>query len=180
MQFLFGSTEKFCSGSPSRGVSLHLPSSLPPWPLSHPAAGVPSAGCNPSQQSSRPPEACTASASSQPDWDVPAQHSQPGSSWPGSTLQRGCWPWPARGPTPTGLAGGAAWEPWELLLAPATYKREASLVSAVQGWADQETDGCGASSPHKQVFHLHLTLLGLGRPCLLIHRGNLRTSPLHS
>lgn len=135
MQFLFGSTEKLCSGSPSRGVSLHLPSSLPPWPLSHPAVWVPAAGHNPSKQSPGPLEAYTASASSGPGWDIPAQRSQPG-SWPGSTLQRGCWPCPTKGPTPTGLAGAAAWkpwEPWELLLAPATYRREASLAWAMPG-----------------------------------------------
>lgn len=118
LQLLSGSAEKLCSASPSKGVSLHLPSSLPPWPLSHPAVWVPSPGHNPRQLSSGPPEAYTASASSQPGWDIPAQHSQPG-SWPGSTLQRGCRPCPTRGPTPTGLAGAAAWEPWELLLAPA-------------------------------------------------------------
>lgn len=113
--------------NPTPGGSLHLPSSLLPWPLSHPEVWVPSAGHSRSQQSCGPPEACTASASSQPGWDSPAQHSQPG-SWPGSTLQSGCWPCPSRGPTPTGLVGAATWASWELLQAPATYKREASLV----------------------------------------------------
>lgn len=126
------------------------------------------------------------SASSQPGWDVPAQHSQPG-SWPRSTLQRGRQPCPARGPTPTCLRVRQPGSPesfyWHL--GPTggrpVWSRQCrdELISRQTGvylLASPEYQ------PHTQALHLHPTLLRPGRPCLTLpytYRKH-QASPLHS
>ena len=137
MKFLF-LVPQLCSGSPSRGFSLlslfshsYPDLRLTLQPRSHKLGLTPASrvlGLQRPVQCQHLPGQTGMFLLSTASWG----------SWPGSTLQRGCWPCPGRGPTPTGLGGGAVWEPWEpweLLSAPLgpTERRPA--------WSRQHGDG---------------------------------------
>lgn len=125
--------------------------------------------------------ACTVSASSQPGWDVPAQHGQP-DSWPGSTLQRGCWPCAARAPPPlaSGVGQPGIPESFYWHLGP-TEGGQPGLDGEGMGQSGENRvwnllASLSACYPHTQALHV----AGICHALPDIYMGNLRASPLHS
>lgn len=112
----------------SRILSLYLLSASQPRLCLTLQPRCPQLGLVPADRALGLHRACTASASSQPEGDVPAQHSQPG-FWPGSTLQRGCWPCPHWSRKEGSLGAlRASIGTWSL-------QREAGLGGAGMGWS---------------------------------------------